>query len=318
MMNAAEIVEPAALAGRRPCHLFEPFERKPYDLFLFHAGGQRFVGRKTAATFDAGAGEVSLKCCLVSPQMVLGALEREQVTERGMTVFYRPLDAREKEAVFLAFTSDVRNDLYYPVPHLTGDGRREKVAPMEYWTVTPERVEDLNAGEVVLRDYTLSFLSGFELDGARIYDPACSTGEFLGSIKDRFPDVYTIGQDLSREMVEHARGRVDEIHHGDCVDSPVPRGSADFVFLRHLNVDVVTTERAHELFVAVADRCRDGGHLIVFGHTPVLLGSPWFEMMGLEVKQRIGTAFGNRCAFQYYVLRKNGHVSWVSPFVEAG
>lgn len=310
--------EGEALAQRRPEMVFEPWERKPYDLFCFAAGGREFVGRKTPATFQTEAGPVALKCALVGPEMVLGERERVQVTERGIAVYYRPLRSEEAETVFRAFTDDVRHDLHYPAPHLAAATRQERVAPPEYWTVGRERVDHLNRGEVFLREYTLRLLDRFDLNGARIYDPACSTAEFLGAIKRRFPGAWTIGQDLSAEMVELARGRLDEVHHGDCARSPVPDGSADFVFVRHLNVDVVTTARAYELFVSVANRCRDGGLVIVFGHTPVLLGSPWFEMLGLQVEQRIGTVSGGRLAFQYYVLRKTGPVSWVSPFPEDG
>jgi isonocardicin synthase len=293
---------------------FEPWERKPYDLFFFEADGREYVGRKQPASFQTAEGTVSLKCALVAPEMVLGRHERVQVTEAGITVFHRPVDEAEAEAAFAAFAADPLADLHYPAPHLQPGARAERVAPPGYWTSAPARVQHLNVGEVFLREYTVGLFAGPELERARIYDPACSTGEFLAALKARVPSAWTIGQDLSGEMADLARGRLDEVHHGDCADSPVPDGSADLVFVRHLNVDVVTTRRAYELFVPVANRCRDGGRIVVFGHTPVLLASPWFEMLGLTVERRTGTLHGGRFAFQYYVLRKTRPLVWTSPF----
>jgi isonocardicin synthase len=293
-------------ASRPAEALFEPFEGKPYDLFFFLVDGLRFVGRKTPFAFRRDGRRQELKCALVGSDMVLGPVVREQVTERGILVYYRPLGEEERRSCFAALRSRLDLDLYYPYPHLTAGDRLERCAADDYWNTSPERVKSLGEGERVLREQTLELLSRHALAGARLYDPACSTGEFLSALKARHPTAYTIGQDKSREMVELSRPRLDEAHWGDALQSPVPDDSVDWVFCRFLNVDVVPTVAAYELFLRVARRCRDGGHIVVFGHTPVLVASSFFESLGLVVHQRIGYSPIDDGVFQYYLLQKLG------------
>ena len=68
-----------------------------------------------------------------------------------------------------------------------------------------------------------------------IYDPACSTGEFLEDFKKKFPESYTIGHDLSQEMVNYAKDFVDEACCCNAIDSPLKEKSVDLMFLRFLN-----------------------------------------------------------------------------------
>jgi isonocardicin synthase len=306
--SPAESLAPRPEEAPAAAILFEPFERKPYDLFFVQLQGRRFVGRKTPFRFRRRGRDQELKCALVDASMVLGPVIREQLTEAGIAVYYQPLEERARRRCFAALRSRLDHDLYYPFPHLTAGTRREKCAPEAYWNTSPERVESLGAAEEVLREYTLQVLARLDLAGAVLYDPACSTGEFLSAIQRRHPSARTIGQDKSREMVDYCRGRLDEVHWGDSRSSPVPDGSVDFIFCRFLNADVVTTAEAHQLFVPIARRCRDGGHLLVLGHTPVLLSSAWFEALGLEVLQRIGYSAPDDAVFQYYVLRKTGRL----------
>ncbi|WP_164009415.1 class I SAM-dependent methyltransferase [Pyxidicoccus trucidator] len=313
-MSTPAAIDRAALERRPPEVDFEPFERKPFDIFFLDVGGHRFVGHKREATLRTGGPEpLKMKCCLVEASMLLGLFVREQLTQEGISVFYRPMSLEERQAVFAAFTADARNDLYYPYTHLVAGTREERTAPPEYWKPTPRQMQHLDAGEVVLREHTLRVLTGLGITRGTVYDPACSTGEFLGSLKAALPGLRTVAQDLSPEMVEVARGRVDEIHVGDAWDSPVPPGSMDVVFFRLLNFDVMTTRRAHELLPRVANRCRDGGRLIVFGHTPVLVGAPFFERLGLTVERCSASEDHGRVAFQYYVLRKERPLPVVGP-----
>lgn len=46
-----------------------------------------------------------------------------------------------------------------------------------------------------------------------IYDPACSTGDFLYSIKAAIPDAIVIGQDLSQDMCAQASQKIDRVTH---------------------------------------------------------------------------------------------------------
>lgn len=282
--------------------VFEPFDRKPFDIFFLRVGQQRYVGRKQPAVVSHSNGIEKMKCCLVSADMILGTAEREHITEGGVTVFYRPLDAQAKESIFELVRKDPLTDLYYPYFPIVEPP--EKDEDEDYWIPTPERVEELDRGESMLREYTLKWLDRFDMKNKVVYDPACSTGAFLHSIKNAFPDTHTVGQDLSKEMVEYCRGRVDELYCGDSASAPIKEESADFVFFRFLNVRVVNSVQAHELFLENAKCCRIGGYIVLFGHTPIILPSEWFEELGLIVEQRTGFSTALNSAFQYYVLRK--------------
>ncbi len=282
--------------------IFEPFARKPFDIFFIKAAGRRFVGRKQPAVVSRSEGIETMKCCLISAEMVLGVAEREQVTESGVTVFYRPLDERAKHSLLKLVGEDPLTDLYYPYCSLLNSPEDSSEDP--YWVPTAERVEELDRGESMLREYTLQWLNRFDMTNKVVYDPACSTGTFLHSIKQAFPQTHTVGQDLSREMVDYSRSKVDELYWGDSISAPINEETADFVFFRFLNVCVVNAKQAHELFLANAKCCRIGGYIVLFGHTPVIPGCEWFEELGFVVEQRTGFVDALNSVFQYYVLRK--------------
>jgi isonocardicin synthase len=298
------VIESRQLKPQTMSWVVEPFDRKPFDIFFLKVGQQRYVGRKQPAVISYTNGIEKMKCCLVSPDMILGTAEREQITEGGITVFYRPLDAHAKESIFELVRKDPLTDLYYPYFPIGDPPEPDGAAEESYWTPTAERVQELDRGESMLRDYTLKWLVRFDMKKKLVYDPACSTGAFLQSIKEVFPDTHTVGQDLSREMVEYCRGRVDELYCGDSAFPPIKEESADFVFFRFLNVRVVNAVQAHEMFLENAKCCRIGGYLVLFGHTPVILSSEWFEELGLKVEQRTGFSDTLNSVFQYYVLRK--------------
>jgi isonocardicin synthase len=278
-------------------------EGKPYDLFFLSVRGMRLVGQKTEARYPGPDGEL-LKCGLVEARMLLGVAEREQVAEDHVAVFYRPLDDAEKAALFAEAAADPMTDLYFPYAQL-GDRVREAAdAEPDGWEVTEERAGELDHAESVLRDYVPERLAQLGFDGGVAYDAACSTGAFLAAIGRRFPGVRTIGQDLSAEMVAYARPRVDEVHHGDSLRPAIPEGSADLVICRHLNAFVVGTRTAHDLFATAVSRCRPGGHVVLLGHTPVLVSAEWCEMSGLRVVQRSAATPSGHALFQCYVLRR--------------
>jgi isonocardicin synthase len=297
------------LPRRRPrCHE-EPLERKPYDIFFLESAGRRWVGLKTECTFPGPSGPVTMKSTMVTPGMLLGEAAGERLSERSVFVYYRALVEAEKEAIFAAVDS-ARASLSYPFVHLGAD-RRERCAPPDYWTADVGRAGELDLGEEVLRRYSLERLRGYDTRGAVLYDPACSTGRFLGALRDALGDVRTVGQDLNPAMVELSRSRLDEVHLGTAASPCIASGSADFVFVRFLNVDVVTTASAMELFPVVAATCKPGGRIFVLGHTPVLLCTSHFEMLGFEVEQEVGVTGAGRMMFQFWVLRPGGTVGGV-------
>lgn len=292
----------SAARTRRPQVLSEPLTGKPFDLFLAVTPPHRWVGRKTPAR---GAGTPPQKCCLVESHMLCGLLERDQLTAEGVALHYRPLRDDEKRLVHEAFTTSPRHDLHYPYARIGPDGA-EPVADPGFWRPTPERVRELDRDEEPLRRHALSTLERHGIEPGVIYDPACSTGAFLSTLKQHFPGALTVGQDASVEMAAYAGTHVDRVVAADARNPVLGNGEADLVVCRHLNVDVVTAADARALFGTAAGTCRDGGWMIVLGHTPVLLASEHFEADGLEVVERSGATPDGAAVFQFYLLRKPG------------
>jgi isonocardicin synthase len=291
----------AEVSARRPRRLFEQLSDKPYDLFVARTGHLRWAGRKRPAPVVPGL--EAIKSCLVTAEMIEGLLDQVQVGAAGVTVYLRPLDDAQRAAAFAALTSSPLNDIQFPFGRLSPDGLTEPVSPPDYWTPTPERVRELDLAETPLRHHAVGVLRRHGIGGGRVFDPACSTGAFLAHLGRHLPGTWTIGQDLSAPMIDFARGRVDEARCGDSIRPAVAPGSVDVLVLRHLNVDVVTTEYAHALFDACVRCVTPRGLVLVTGHTPVLIASAYFEQAGLTIVERLGVTPGGGAVFPFYVLR---------------
>jgi isonocardicin synthase len=293
----------SAVRTRPPQRLDEPLERRPYDLFVTHVSDLKWIGRKMPTAVEPGGRPI--RGCLVEARMISGLLEQVQVSASGVRAYFRPLKGDERDQVFAALTSSRQNEIYYPFTRVRSP-LRESVSPPRYWVATPELVSELDGGEAPLRRHAASILRRYGVGGGRIFDPACSTGAFLESIKGAFEGVWTIGQDLSESMLGIARDHVDEVHGGDSICPAVEPESIDVLVLRHLNFNVVTAQRAHELFDATVASVAKGGLVLVLGHTPVLVASPYFEQYGFSVLERHGVTGSGDAAFQFYVLRRLG------------
>jgi isonocardicin synthase len=294
----------AQVSRRAPVRLHKRHDEKPFDLFIARAGWVRWVGCKTPAPLrEAGP---PVKSCLIDASMIHGLLEQVQVSSAGVTIYLRPANEQESVEAFHQLVSSPENDIQYPFTRIDIDGRLdEPVTTSDYWVPTPERVRELDDAEAPLRAHTVEVLRRYGIGGGRVFDPACSTGAFLVNVREHFPAAWTIGQDQSDAMLKYAGPHLDEVHHGDSVLPRVPPASIDVLALRFLNVDVVPTQRALQLFDACARTVAPGGLVLVMGHTPVLVPSAYFEESGFQVLGRHGVTPGGRAAFQFYVLRKD-------------
>lgn len=135
-----------------------------------------------------------------------------------------------------------------------------------------------------------------------IYDPACSTGEFLEDFKKNYPKSYTIGHDLSQEMVDYAKNFVDESCCCNAINSPLKEKSVDLMFLRFLNSEVVTTKDAYKIFKVLVSKVKKNGIIVCFGHTPVLITKKWFIENNLRPIICNGYDSDRDAIFQYYVF----------------
>ena len=135
-----------------------------------------------------------------------------------------------------------------------------------------------------------------------VYDPACSTGEFLSDYKKGFPMSYTIGHDLSQEMINYAKDYVDESCCCNAVDSPLKDKSVDLMFLRFLNSEVVDTRMAYKILKVLIKKVKRNGLIVCFGHTPVLIRKEMFMKYGLTPVICNGYDKDRDSIFQYYVF----------------
>ena len=294
----------------RPTELLtERYDFYATDIFFFSHEAVRYFGRKILSSLHVEGKQKSKKCPQITAPMIIGIVTRDQVTQDEVLIFHKKLTEEEKVYIFNRIKINLNLDLYYPYPYMK-EGK-EPIQDTTYWEPTTDQVANLNAGEEIIRQYTVNFLKRFDLEDKKIFDPACSTGMFLGTLKTHYPQIRAIGQDLNGHMIAHAQTHapmIDEFHTGDSLNTPIPDESMDFVIFRFLNVAVVSNQAAVYLFSKLANCCKNNGHIIVFGHSPVLLSKDWFEILGLQVEQTIAYNAENDSIYQYYVLKKNSPV----------
>lgn len=287
----------------------EEFKDKTYNLpqnifYINEYKGKTIVGRKIRSVLSFENKINAIHCSMITSSMLLGILKSGNQNGKDITIEYYPFTKSEKIDVFNEIKDNQLSDIYFPFKYLDYYNDEEEKSPSTGWDLNPEKVIYLGYGEEHIRKYTISFLKNYMEDKITVFDPACSTGQFLYTIKQYYPNCKTIGQDLSKEMVEYAKKYVDEIYCGDSINTTIKDGSIDIMFLRFLNSEVVTTEYAHELFNNLYKKVKKGGMIIAFGHTPLLINIEYFRKLGLKVEQSIAYDEGYDCIFQYYVLRR--------------
>ena len=285
--------------------LYQGFQDYPQSIFIFKYGNLNIVGKKYQSDLCFTNKLPGVFCSKITAPMILGIVQREQITQDGILVFYDPFTNAMKNLVFDYLISDRGIDIYYPYAQLLSEKKLEKTSPSDGWKFEGDRGEALGTGEAELRKYTIHFLRTVPTKNKIVFDPACSTGEFLANIKVHFPSVKTIGQELSPTMVKEAKKRVDVVYLGDSIISPVKNESVDFIFFRFLNGEVVTTEQAYNLLNALVKKCKIGGYIVVFGHSPVLVASEVMTDIGLTKIQYNGVSEDKSSVFQYYIYRKD-------------
>lgn len=144
------------------------------------------------------------------------------------------------------------------------NNNKEEKSPETGLTFNPEKKEYLGYGEVHFRKFTFKFFMNQDMNNKIIYDPACSIGEFLEDFKKNYPKSYTIGYDLSQEMVNYAKDFVDESCCCNALNSPLKEKSVDLMFLRFLNSEVVTTKDAYIIFKVLIPKVKKMVLLCVF------------------------------------------------------
>lgn len=267
----------------------------------------RLIGRKILSDLWIQNRIPEIHCSFVSAGMILGVFSDQRITETFVNIFYHPLTNGEKLSVMKDITNHkIENvELVFPFSLLRESTRKELCSPSEGWVVDDAFDVMLGCGEERIRAYTIKFLKTLSTQKLVLFDPACSTGVFLSTLKNAFPESFTIGQDLSKQMVGFSKTRVDEVHCGNAMEPKIAPASADVVFIRFLNSEVVTSAEAEQLIGALLPTVKKDGYMVIFGHTPVLLSSANFSLIGnFVVKHCIGIADDKSGIFQYYSLQR--------------
>ncbi|AWV02732.1 hypothetical protein DM992_25505 [Burkholderia sp. JP2-270] len=196
-------------------------------------------------------------------------------------------------------------EIHYPFVQLVGADKVEINTPGNGWHIDEHRAHLLGLGEIYLRALSARFLNKLNTQNLVVYDPACSTGQFLFELKQAHPGIYTIGQDISADMIRFAEGKADELHVGDSLHPKPAEKSVDLIFFRFLNAEVVSRSKALDLFRSVMRCLKDGGYAVLFGHTPVLLNRSELLGEGCRVHSCVA-AVEDGSVVQFYVIQKEG------------
>ncbi|KAK3586996.1 hypothetical protein CHS0354_026716 [Potamilus streckersoni] len=294
----------------RPVNIFfERFEDLPQSVFFLKSARSEtpILGRRILS-YQYVKGKIrELHCSHVTPSMILGKVVDQRIKEDGFVVYYRALVPEEKNLLMKSVLESGMQDaeLVYPLPALIPPNKTEICSPEEGWDIDEDFALQLGEGEVYLREYSIRFLKTLGRDDLCLYDCACSTGQFLKTMKEAFPKSYTIGQDLSPQMVKYATKRVDEIYCGNALEPKVSESSVDVVFVRFINSEVIKTDIA-AMFIPPLVKClKKDGYIIIFGHTPVLVSAADLEMVpNIKIIQKIGGAQEWNGICQFYVCQR--------------
>lgn len=297
--------------SRRPVFkYFEKFNEIPQGIFFLrsNANDRLIVGRRILSHQFVKNKIRELHCSHVTASMVLGKLVDQRIREDGVVLFYNELTPGEK--IYL-INDIIENgltefEITYPFPALVHLNKEEIESPEEGWEIDEKLALSLGEGEVYLREYSIKFLKSLGVEDPRLFDCACSTGQFLYTMKTALPNSYTIGSDLSQHMAEFAAKRVDEIHCANALEPPVPPQSVDVVFIRFINSEVIKTKIAHIFLKPLTECLKIGGHLIILGHTPILTSAAEIKMVvpNMEIVQCIGGTREWNGIFQFYIAKR--------------
>ena len=290
---------------KRDIDKFEDYDYNlPQNIFLIKGyRGKIIVGRKIRSVLRIENRINAINCSMITSPMLLGFLKKRVFKNRKITITFYPFTNEEKLFVFNEIKTNRSLDIYYPYKYRDFYTKKEETSPEEGWSFNPGKKVYLGYGEIHLRKFTKDYLKSLKQDYKIAYDPACSTGEFLEYYKKSFPKSYTIGHDLSKQMIDYAKNFVDEACACNALYSPLKDKTVDIMFLRFLNSEVVNTYMAYKIFRVLVKKVKKDGLVVCFGHTPVLIRKEEFIKEGLLPMICNGYDKQRNAIFQYYVFK---------------
>ncbi|CAH2934411.1 MAG: hypothetical protein CPSOU_6544 [uncultured Paraburkholderia sp.] len=273
-----------------------------HEMFLLRNAEETWLGmRKRQTRFS--------RYSIVEPGMLLGKLKKTRADSDCVNFNVDiPREDGWKDSVFEAAFHSAGWDLHFPYPPLDENGTAF-VCPAAFWETCADDPARLDQEESHFREHTVNMLGEWVKPGAIIYDPACSTGAFLGYVMARCPNYDYVASDASDRMIAMARGRLPHAFVADTQDSRQLFSGCDVVICRFLNHEVMSGSEAEVALTNVASCCKANGKVIVFGHTPVALDLPRaMEKMGAKAVSALGKSVSPYGIFQYYVYELTASV----------
>lgn len=277
-----------------------PFDTLPQNIFTVNLKNKNIIGFKGISKRWMDESIDDIFCNLISQDMILGFTENMQIFDDKVCIFFRMIDRHERIKFFENIKKDNAAAIDFPFAYRNKINLKEVSTDPMGWRLNHVSLLSLRKGEVLLREYVRDQLHAEQLEGKIVYDPACSSGDFLASIKAINPSCYTIGQDLSKEMTLFAKTKVDRVIHGNAIESPLEEESVDLCMVRFLNSEVVSSEEAYKLFAKIIKRLKINGELFMFGMTPVLINSSWLKNSGHKIVSLKGFEKKYCSVFQFY------------------
>lgn len=280
----------------------------PQNIFFIELQNDITIfGRKILSVLHRNKELTALNCSRIDDNMIIGILKKKVYNTPDIMIEFYPLTDEERIFLFNSIKYDKSINIYFPYTYHDYYTKEEKGSPKNGWHYYENLDIYLARGEKHIRRETISFLANEDLsNGSIIYDPACSTGNFLKEIKDNYPNVFTIGADLSEEMMQVATPKLDLALCENAYNSSIDDKSVDYLFLRFLNFHVVTKKEALEMYKILLRKVKDNGKIVCFGHTPVLLSKN--DLIDSQCNLNSCSAYDDEynSKFQYYVLTKKG------------
>ena len=269
--------------------------------FFLHTNGTCFLGRRFLPSKET----VSKYFSLIEPEMLLGRFQDFTYGDQTVDFYFLPCTLQEAREIFSSAASDKTSEIVFPFPVLDNQ-LKEMVCPDEYWSEASQNAEKYAQEEVHFVNACSSLLQRRFFQTARVFDPACSTGDFIAALSGSLSHMAFIGADKSPAMIAKARNRHPDrnitflVSDADAHDGMM----CDVLILRFLNSEVVLRSDAEHHLQRLLRYVQPGGIIILFGHTPVLAPVKWLcDQLQLKFVSALDSTRDGRL-FQFYVIEK--------------
>ncbi len=241
---------------------------------------------------------------IVDINSICGQLIAIQAQEKSTKITYLKTPRLQKAQLFESLSG--LDEVVYPFP-LLDLCSNPVIATNNWWSEADPK--KLNDNEQILRNAVIQSLDKWvsKTEKLVVYDPACSTAEFLLQYRHNFPKSKIIASDVSETMVIHAKNKIDQVFISDAQNAKQHLSEKiDVLFLRFLNYEVVTNTTALAIIKELTSIVNTNGLIVVFGYTPVLPIVPLaISNLGFSLINSILKIPNTNSFVQMYVFKRN-------------